>query len=79
MINSRLEKLRALMSEQKLDAFILIVDERANSESCHYISGFRGSSAGLIISMDEAILITDGRYTTQAKLQSPFKIIIEFF
>ena len=77
MINLRLEKLRALMSEQKLDAFILIVDERANSESCHYISGFRGSSAGLIISMDEAILITDGRYTTQAKMQSPFKIIIQ--
>ncbi|MBQ7593985.1 MAG: aminopeptidase P family protein [Synergistaceae bacterium] len=77
MINLRLEKLRALMSEQKLDAFILIVDERANSESCHYISGFRGSSAGLIISMNEAILITDGRYTTQAKMQSPFKIIIQ--
>lgn len=77
MIKTRLEKLRALMSEQKLDAFILIVDERANSESCHYISGFRGSSAGLIISMNEAILITDGRYTTQAKLQSPFKIIIQ--
>ena len=77
MIKTRLKKLRALMSEQKLDAFILIVDERANSESCHYISGFRGSSAGLIISMDEEILITDGRYTTQAKLQSPFKIIIQ--
>ena len=65
------------MDEKNLDAFILLVEERANSESCHYISGFRGSSAALLISMDEEILITDGRYKTQAKNQSPFKIIIQ--
>ena len=77
IINSRVEKLRALMKERNLDAFILIVEERANSESCHYISGFRGSSAALIISMNEKILITDGRYQTQVKNQSPFNIIIQ--
>lgn len=65
------------MSEKNLDAFVLLVEERANSESCHYISGFRGSSAALIISMDEEILITDGRYKTQSKNQSPFEIIIQ--
>ena len=73
----RVEKLRALMSEKNLDAFVLVVDERANSESCHYISGFRGSSAGLIITMNEATLITDGRYITQSKSQTPFKIFIQ--
>ena len=77
MITSRVEKLRALMYEKNLDAFVLLVEERRNSESCHYISGFRGSSAALIISMDEEVLITDGRYQTQAKNQSPFKIIIQ--
>ena len=77
IINSRVKKLRALMADKKLYAFVLIVDERANSESCHYISGFRGSSAGLIISMNEATIITDGRYLTQVKEQSPFKIIIQ--
>lgn len=77
IITSRIEKLRALMSEKKLDAFVLIVSERMNSESCHYISGFRGSSAGLIISMKDSIIITDGRYQTQVKEQSPFKIIIQ--
>ncbi|MDY6400568.1 MAG: Xaa-Pro peptidase family protein [Synergistales bacterium] len=77
IIKSRVEKLRALMSEKNLDAFVLLVEERANSESCHYISGFRGSSAALIISMDEEILITDGRYKTQSKNQSPFEIIIQ--
>ena len=77
IINSRLEKLRALMSERNINVFILLVDERANSESCYYISGFRGSSAALIISQKEAHLITDGRYTTQAKQQSPFTITIQ--
>lgn len=77
IINSRLEKLRKLMTEKNLDSFVLIVSERSNSESCHYISGFRGSSAALIISMNEAVLITDGRYTTQAKMQTPYKIIIQ--
>ncbi len=77
IIISRIEKLRNYMKEIGLDVFVLIVEERANSESCHYISGFRGSSAALIISMDEATLITDGRYQTQAKLQTPFNIIIQ--
>ena len=77
IINSRLEKLRALMSKRDLEVFVLMVDERANSENCHYISGFRGSSAALIITYDEAHLITDGRYTTQAKQESPFEITIQ--
>ncbi|MBQ9389938.1 MAG: aminopeptidase P family N-terminal domain-containing protein, partial [Synergistaceae bacterium] len=77
IITSRVEKLRALMNDKMLDVFLLVVDERANSESCHYISGFRGSSAGLIITMNDSVLITDGRYATQSKLQSPFKIIIQ--
>ena len=41
IIYSRLGKLRELMSAKNLDVFTLIVNERANSESCHYISGFR--------------------------------------
>ena len=67
IITSRVDKLRELMSAQKLDAFVLTVNERANSESCHYISGFRGSSAALIITMNDETLITDGRYQTQVK------------
>ncbi|MBQ7544529.1 MAG: aminopeptidase P family protein [Synergistaceae bacterium] len=77
IITSRTDKLRALMSAQNLDAFVLLVEERANSESCHYISGFRGSSAALIITPSASTLITDGRYTTQAKSQTPFTVIIQ--
>ena len=77
IIAARVEKLRALMADKGLDVFTLIVDERANSESCHYISGFRGSSAGLIITPDTSTLITDGRYLTQSKSQTPFTVIIQ--
>ena len=77
IINQRTEKLRALMSEKGLDVFVLFVEERTNSESCYYISGFRGSSAALIISKNSSILITDGRYQTQAKSQTPYKIVIQ--
>ncbi len=76
-IKARLEKLRALMQKENMDAFVLMVLERINSESCHYISGFRGSSAALIIDMKDALLITDGRYRTQASQQSPFNIVIQ--
>ena len=76
-ILNRVGKLRDLISEKGIDAFVLIVEERANSESCHYISGFRGSSAALIISRNTATLITDGRYITQAKNQTPFTVIIQ--
>ncbi len=65
------------MAENGLDSFVLIVNERSNSESCYYISGFRGSSAALIITMHDYILITDGRYQTQAKSQTPYTIIIQ--
>lgn len=77
IINSRTNNLRNLLAQHHLDAFVLLVDERANSESCHYISGFRGSSAALIITPNDATLITDGRYSTQSKAQTPFRIIIQ--
>ena len=77
IITSRVAKLRDSMSAQNLDAFVLLVNERSNSESCHYISGFRGSSAALIITHTGSTLITDGRYKTQAPTQSPFTIVIQ--
>ncbi|MDR1978088.1 MAG: aminopeptidase P family protein [Synergistaceae bacterium] len=77
VIRDRVKKLRGLMREREMDAFILIVFERLNSESCHYISGFRGSSAALIIDDKREALITDGRYQTQAALQSPFALTVQ--
>jgi Xaa-Pro aminopeptidase len=76
-IRGRVEKLRALMREKELDAFVLFVFERLNSESCHYISGFRGSSAALLVDGKRETLVTDGRYRTQAAAQSPFSLIVQ--
>lgn len=64
------------MRKSGLDALTVMVFERLNSESCHYISGFRGSSAALVIDAKREFLITDGRYQTQAALQSPFELVI---
>ncbi|MBQ6908653.1 MAG: aminopeptidase P family protein [Synergistaceae bacterium] len=79
IFKTRLNNFRELLANKKLDAFILFVFEGFNTENCHYISGFRGSSAALIIKSDEAVLITDGRYLTQSKEQtlSEYKIIIQ--
>ena len=77
IVNGRLARLRALMREKGADAFVLMVLERLNSESCHYISGFRGSSAALLIDEEDARLVTDGRYRTQAAKQSPFSLTVQ--
>nr|WP_315099492.1 aminopeptidase P family protein [uncultured Fretibacterium sp.] len=77
IVNGRLARLRALMREKGADAFVLMVLERLNSESCHYISGFRGSSAALLIDGEDARLVTDGRYRTQAAKQSPFSLTVQ--
>lgn len=40
-------------------------------ENYRYFSGFTGSNCSLIVTEKDAFLLTDGRYTQQAKLQAP--------
>ncbi|SEH21099.1 M24 family metallopeptidase [Selenomonas sp. KH1T6] len=72
MIKSRLEAVRALLTEQGVDA--VVVTKYVN---LHYFSGFRGDDTTLVISRDKAALITDNRYTEQAGLQAPLFEIVE--
>lgn len=72
MKQSRLEAIRALMSEHQLDA--IVVTKYVN---LHYFSGFRGDDTTLVIARDEAMLITDNRYTEQAAQQAPLFTIVE--
>lgn len=76
IINDRLSRLRALMGRQLIDVFVLLVHESSNSESCRYISGFTGSSAALLIDNKRSVLISDGRYKSQASEQSPFEFVL---
>src|ERR1700736_1055922 len=36
-----------------------------------YLCGFTGSNAALVLAGGRAVLFTDGRYTTQAKVEAP--------
>ena len=63
---NRLKNLRSQMAQKKLDA--VLVTKR---ENYMYLSGFTGTSAFLVITGDEAVLVTDFRYTEQAQRQAP--------
>jgi Xaa-Pro aminopeptidase len=54
------------LQRQELDC--LLVTHPAN---WYYLTGFSGESGVLVVTVDGATLITDGRFTTQAKEESP--------
>ncbi len=72
MIPERLSRLRDFLREKKADA--VIVNKEVN---LHYFSGFRGDDSLLLISQDDALLVTDSRYTEQAAAQAPLFEIVE--
>ena len=63
-IAPRLASLRARLAAEHLDA--LLVTKLAN---VRYLTGFSGSAALLFVAGDDALFVTDGRYTEQAKEQ----------
>lgn len=70
-MGNRHSKLNELLIEKNIDA--VLVSKR---ENYMYFSGFNGTSAYLLISPKEKILITDARYLEQAAKQSPdFRIV----
>ena len=73
-INERVKKLRDLMKDRGIDAYIVNTADPHQSEyvADHYkgrvwISGFTGSAGTVVITQEEAILWTDGRYFIQAE------------
>lgn len=65
----RVENLRASLAE----AEAYYITSRAN---IFYYSGFTSEDASLVITPDRQILVTDSRYTVQAKQQSPeFEVV----
>lgn len=73
---SRLTELRKLMSERKVDVYIVPSEDSHSSEyiaPCDgrraFISGFTGSAGCAVITHDKAALATDGRYFNQASKQ----------
>ena len=71
-MSTRLQKLRDRFNRLHLDAFLVTF-----SPHLHYLSEFTGSSGIGLITHNAAYLITDSRYTTQAKQQTQgWKIFI---
>jgi Xaa-Pro aminopeptidase len=74
MIKQRVEKLRSIMKEKNIYAYMMPSSDYHQSEyvgdyfkSREFISGFTGSAGTVIVTQDEAGLWTDGRYFIQAE------------
>lgn len=68
-MSERLTRLRALMTEQKLDCYICFHGDNHNSEylapcdeRIKFISGFSGSNGLCVVTQTDALMWTDGRY-----------------
>ncbi len=75
-IRDRVEKLRQLMKENQMDAYIIPSFDAHQSEYVaehwkgrEWISGFTGSAGTVVITLKDAGLWTDGRYYIQAEKQ----------
>lgn len=73
-INNKIFKLRELMKENNISTYIITSTDPHQSEYLpdHYksriwLSGFTGGAGTVVVTMDNAILWTDGRYFTQAE------------
>jgi Xaa-Pro aminopeptidase len=65
-LGARRGRLRERMAEAGFDALLI-----TNLPDVHYLCGFSGSNAGLLVWATGELLATDGRYVTQAAQESP--------
>jgi len=67
----RIEKLRKELESRQVDAMLI-----TNPYNRRYMTGFTGTSGAAVVSKNDAVFITDFRYTEQAKKQvKDFRII----
>src|SRR5580765_8416277 len=69
---ARLEKARLHMDQEGFDALLI-----THLPNLYYLSGFRGSDGAILLTKTHQILLVDGRYGTQARMQAPqFETIV---
>lgn len=68
----RTDKLYDVLKEKDIDA-ILVTDRK----NVLYFSGFSGSNGYLVVTKTQKVLVTDSRYTVQAKQQCPGFVICD--
>ena len=62
MVKQRLDRVRDRLSEWEVEGLLV-----TNIDNIHYLSGFTGSTAVIIITAQRALFLADGRYTTQTQ------------
>ena len=62
----RLEKLRKRLRKDRVDLFLV-----ASETNVRYLSEFTGEASALLISPERALLVSDGRFTTQIAEECP--------
>ena len=68
----RMDRFRAEVKKREREAFLV-----TKPQNVQYLSGFTGDSTWLVITAGQQALITDGRYTEQARGECPGWTIIE--
>ena len=66
------EKVTELLKKKNLDAILI-----SDGYNMRYLSGFGGATGYLYISANQKVLMTDSRYTTQAKQEAPKFAVVE--
>ncbi len=60
-VADRIDRLRAALVDAGLDALLLTA-----ASNIRYLTGFTGSAGVVVVTSDDMVLVTDGRYTEQA-------------
>jgi Xaa-Pro aminopeptidase len=66
LIQARLTQLRSRITAYNIDAILI-----SQPENLYYLSGCEGLEGYLLITADQAVIVTDFRYIEQAQRQSP--------
>jgi Xaa-Pro aminopeptidase len=71
MDGERINYIKRILREDRVDGVLI-----TNLENVHYLSGFTGSDAALLITENKGYFLTDSRYTTQAREEvSGFEVV----
>ena len=65
-LEARLARVRRALAEKEIDALLL-----TDIDNVGYVSGFTGSTAYALVTPDEAVFLTDSRYTLRARQECP--------
>ncbi|MSU55452.1 MAG: aminopeptidase P family protein [Candidatus Taylorbacteria bacterium] len=68
-MKEHLLKIKKILREKDADAFWLANLEKSGQPGTQYLSGFTGSDSHLVVTKNNATLLTDGRYLKTAKIE----------